>query len=67
MEGGSEVIPVFLLDPHFTQSGHVGAARMTFLFDTLTDLHRNLQRLSSSLFCVQGSPEQLMPQLLTIQ
>jgi hypothetical protein len=64
MEGGSEVIPVFLLDPHFTQSGRVGAARMTFLFDTLTDLHRNLQRLSSSLFCVQGSPEQLMPQLL---
>jgi len=36
---------------------------MTFLFDTLADLHSNLQKRSSSLFCVQGSPDSALPQL----
>lgn len=57
------MFPVFILDPHFIRSGRVGAARMTFLFDALTDLHSGLQQRSSSLFCVQGNPEHMLPQL----
>jgi deoxyribodipyrimidine photolyase len=54
---------VFVLDPHFTHSGRVAPARMTFLFDALADLHGNLQKRSSALFCLQGNPELLLPQL----
>ena len=63
VEGGGDVFPVFVLDPHFIHGGCVGSARMTFLFDTLTDLHKNLQRRSSSLFCLQGNPELTLPRL----
>jgi deoxyribodipyrimidine photolyase len=63
IDGGGDVLPVFILDPHFTRSGRVGSARMTFLFDTLADLHSNLQKRSSLLFCVQGSPDSALPQL----
>ncbi len=57
------MFPVFVLDPHFLHGGRVAPARMSFLFDTLADLHANLLKRSSSLFCVQGSPEHLLPQL----
>jgi cryptochrome len=60
---GSEVFPVFILDPHFIGSGCVGSARMTFLFDALADLHSNLQQRSSTLFCLRGSPEHVIPKL----
>ncbi len=63
IEGGGEVFPVFVLDPHFIHSGCVAPARMTFLFDTLADLHTSLQRRSSSLFCLRGAPEDVLPQL----
>jgi cryptochrome len=63
IEGGSDVFPVFVLDPHYIHSGRVGSARMTFLFETLSDLHKNLQQRSSSLFCLQGTPEHVLPQL----
>ena len=48
IEGASRLYPVFCLDPHFVASGAVGANRLHFLLQTLTDLDSSLRKLGSA-------------------
>lgn len=56
IEGSAHVHPVFCLDPHFTSGGYVGANRMNFLLETLTDLDESLTKMGSRLIVLQGAP-----------
>jgi cryptochrome len=59
---GSELYPVFVLDPWFTV-GKVGANRFNFLLESLSDLDKQLRALSSRLYVVQGKPHEVLPRL----
>ena len=38
----AEVLPCFIIDPWFYQQAEVGKARVKFLFESLSDLDKNL-------------------------
>lgn len=58
------LIPLFILDPHFLQSSHVGSNRWRFLMESLHDLHCSLEKRNSKLFIVKGNPIEILPTLL---
>jgi cryptochrome len=59
---GSELYPVFVLDPWFTV-GKVGANRFNFLLESLSDLDQQLRALKSRLYVVRGKPHDIFPTL----
>lgn len=61
-QSGGALYPVFVLDPWFLQPERVGANRIQFLLQCLTDLHTSLQRHNSRLFVLRGKPEHELPQ-----
>jgi deoxyribodipyrimidine photo-lyase len=50
------VIPLFIFDPFFTKSPHVGSKRLSFLYSTLLDLSSSLARYRSRLILREGAP-----------
>lgn len=63
-----EIIPVYCLDESLygiTSFGFqkTGAFRFTFLWESLLDLHQQLQNKGSSLIVVKGKPERVIPEL----
>ena len=58
------MFPIFILDPHFVDPARVGANRMQFLLDSLTDLDANLKARGSRLLLLQGNPTELLPRLI---
>ena len=66
-KAAAAVYPVFILDPAVdpTENGvKVGANRTQFLLESLKDLDSNLRRLGSELLCLQGNPEEVLPELM---
>ena len=61
-DGAEAVFPVFVLDDNEPQK--MGANRMSFLLESLSDLDANLKKLGSSLLCVRGKPEDVLPPLM---
>lgn len=57
--------PVFILDPWFTKHGRVGVNRWRFLMESLIDLDASLTKLGSRLFVARGSPETVLPDLIS--
>ena len=55
LDGGSRVMPVFVLDPHFLKPQHVGTNRMNFLLQSLADLDASLRARSSRLIVLHGA------------
>lgn len=66
-QNGSTLYPVFVLDPWFLQPSRVGANRVQFLLQCLSDLHVSLQRHNSRLFVLRGKPEQELLQFMQQQ
>ncbi len=74
--GGDEskkVLPLFILDPWFCNEKSVGANRMNFLLQSLTNLNENLGSLLSianvndannCLTVVQGKPKDVLPNVI---
>ncbi len=60
-----EVIPLFVLDPHFFHPGRASGLphRMQFLLESLGDLETNLARLGSRLLLVEGRSVEVLPRL----
>jgi deoxyribodipyrimidine photo-lyase len=60
-----EVVPVFVLAPHFfaVKPPRRGAHRMQFLIESLVELNQNLARLGSKLIVVSGKTEEVIPRL----
>ncbi|MBD2325421.1 FAD-binding domain-containing protein [Alkalinema sp. FACHB-956] len=59
----ASVLPFFIIDPWFYQWEDVGQARVRFLFESLENLHNNLQKLGSSLTLFEGNPVKIIQQL----
>lgn len=64
IEGASTLYPIFCLDPWFVSSGRVGANRLHFLLQSLTDLDSSLRALDSQLIVLRGSPEEEIPRAI---
>ena len=52
--GKEEVLPCFIVDPWFYQHREVSTLRVKFLFESLENLDRNLKRLGSKLYLLEG-------------
>ena len=63
-EGASAVQPVFVLDPWFIKPERVGANRLRFLLESLTDLDASLRARGSSLLVLHGDPARVIPAAL---
>jgi deoxyribodipyrimidine photolyase len=61
VDGASEVLPVFCLDPWFIKSGNVGPHRISFLLESLADLDASLRKAGSRLVVLEGSPREVLP------
>ncbi len=61
---GRSLAPVFVLDPFFAQSLQCGALRYNFLLESLGELSRELESRGSRLLVLQGSPDQVLGDLL---
>jgi len=58
--GSKQLLPVFVLDPHFLRPERCGANRVKFLLECLADLDGSLRRLGSRLLVLRGSPEEVL-------
>ncbi|CAK8996235.1 unnamed protein product [Durusdinium trenchii] len=58
----SEVVPFFILDPHFNRSA-VGVNRFAFLLQSLQDLDAQLRLRGSRLLVFQGRPHEVLADL----
>eukprot|EP00439_Symbiodinium_sp_Y106_P066844 s1483_g10.t5 len=59
---GLDVVPFFILDPHFDKS-RVGVNRFNFLLQSLKDLDGQLRGRGSRLLVFRGQPEQVLVEL----
>lgn len=60
---GAPVIPLFVLDPALLASRYVGAHRLTFLWDALRALDRDLRAQGRALVIRHGDPAAVISQL----
>ena len=58
------VQPIFVLDPWFLTPSRVGANRVRFLLQSLTDLDASLRARGSSLLVLRGDPKAVVPAAL---
>src|SRR6185503_16174845 len=58
-----QVIPVFIVEDAFRTGPDVGAARLTFLLQSLASLRKNLLELGYYLIVRHGKSEEVLPQL----
>jgi deoxyribodipyrimidine photo-lyase len=65
LRAGTQVVPVFVLDPRLLGSGYVGERRLGFLWGGLRALDANLRRRGSRLVVRQGDPAEALAQLVT--
>ena len=58
-------LPVFVIDPLLSAQANPTPPRVRFLFDCLERLEENLASRGFALHVVEGSPERLIPELMT--
>lgn len=57
------VVPLFILDPALLSAPHAGAARVSFLLESLRILDQSLRALGSSLIVRRGDPLEVLCQV----
>ncbi|MEM9924002.1 MAG: FAD-binding domain-containing protein [Cyanobacteria bacterium P01_D01_bin.50] len=57
------VLPCFIIDPWFYQWQDLGKARVRFLFESLENLDRNLQKIGSKLYLFEGYAVDIIQQI----
>jgi deoxyribodipyrimidine photo-lyase len=65
LDAGDEIIPLFVLDPHFfaPETARRMPHRVQFLLDSLASLAANLAHLGSRLIVVEGRSVEVLPRL----
>ncbi|KAK9831428.1 hypothetical protein WJX81_004006 [Elliptochloris bilobata] len=63
IEGAERLHAVFCLDPWFIRPEAVGVNRLSFLLESLADLHSSLQARGSALLVLRGKPEEELPRV----
>ena len=64
LKGKYPVLPVFIFDSRITDELDENDARITFIFDQLSDLSLKLKSYSGSVFCAKGIPINIWKNLL---
>lgn len=65
LESGYQVLPLFIFDTAILNKlQDPEDARVSFIHDTLTSLHKQLQDAGSGMLCLHGEPEKIFRQLL---
>lgn len=64
MKAGTQVVPLFFIDPFFERSPYVGDKRRAFLWGALRDLDARLKKAGSRLIVRHGDPVVLLPKLI---
>ncbi len=65
IEGADAIIPLFVLDPFFETSNHVGEKRRAFLYANLGMLNQALQQRGGGLIVRRGHPLQVLKALVS--
>ena len=63
LDGGGQVVPVFVLDPAILTHPTTGQARTRFLLEALRDVDASLQKIGGRLIVRHGKPEQELVKL----
>jgi deoxyribodipyrimidine photo-lyase len=58
------VLPVFVFDTNITEDIQSNDPRINFIYETLTSLNKELQKLGSSVYVVQGDPVTVWDKLM---
>ena len=61
LKDAKTVYPIFCLDPWFIDNNTIGANRINFLLESLTDLDNSLKEKGSRLIVLHGKPLELIP------
>lgn len=56
LESGLPVLPLFIFDTEIIDELKKNDARVTFIHDTLLQIHKSLTELGSGIFCIKGCP-----------
>lgn len=65
LQSGFPVIPIFIFDQQILHELPADDARVSFIHETLLNLHKELRKQGSSLFCIQGEPVQIWKELIS--
>ncbi len=65
LNSGKSVLPVFIFDEHILDPLPQDDHRVNFIYDTLKEMHGELQRSGRGLLVLKGKPEAVMPELLS--
>ncbi len=64
LNSASQVLPVFILDPHLVNAPYTSPRRLVFLLDGLHSLDADLRRRGSRLAFFRGNPAEILTQLV---
>jgi deoxyribodipyrimidine photo-lyase len=59
------VIPIFIFDQQILHELPADDARVSFIHETLLNLHKELRKKGTSLLCIQGDPIQIWEELIS--
>ena len=58
------VLPVFIFDTNITDELPAGAPRVSFIYETLASINKELNKSGSSICIMKGDPEQIWRELI---
>jgi deoxyribodipyrimidine photo-lyase len=64
LASGLPVLPVFIFDTNITDELQQDDARISFIYETLVEINNNLQKAGSSLYVLNGDPEEKWKELI---
>lgn len=64
LKSGHPVLPLFIFDKNILDKLPEGDARVTFIYQTIADLKKDLQKHSSDLLVKYGKPEKIWSEIL---
>lgn len=65
LKSSEEVMSVFIFDQQILQELPIDDARVSFIYDIITNLNKKLKEYESSVLCLHGNPLQVWEELIT--
>ena len=64
LKDGTQVVPLFIVDPNLVKSRNAGEVRLAFLWEALRQLAASLEERGSRLIVRHGDPQSVLPELV---
>lgn len=65
LASGLPVLPIFIFDTNITEELPGDDSRISFIYETLSDIYSNLQKEGSSLYILKGDPVEIWQELIS--